>query len=97
MNYIYDLPQGWQSATSKDDLFTIENFEKESLAKGYKLSSAIDTNFFSLKVFEASKESVKFPWIILVRSSFNKFAIYTASLPAFLECCSKLLQKDVSA
>lgn len=97
MNYIYDLPQGWQLATSKDTLFSTTGVEAEAVNKGYKLSSTIDTTFFTLKVFEGNLDKEKYPWVIVVRTAFNKYVIYTTSLPAFLECCGKLLIKDVSA
>lgn len=97
MNYIYDLPQGWAQPTSKESLLDAKMIEKEALEKGYKLSTTFYTNFFTVKVFEASVDKVKFPWVMSVKSPLNAFVIYTTSLPAFLECCDKLLINDVSA
>ena len=97
MNYIYDLPHGWSLATSKDVVFSPESLEADVLRAGYKLSSTIYTNFFTVKVFEGKIGSVKYPWVLGVKSSLNSFVVHTASLPAFLECCDKLLINDVSA
>jgi len=94
VNYIYDQAKGW---TPGDASLTSVGFEQESAKQGYKLSAKFYTNFFSVKVFEAPAEKAKFPWVLLVQSSFNQFVIQTATLPAFLDCCAKLLINDVSA
>lgn len=97
MNYIYDLPNGWGHPTSKDTVFQPETVEAEATKQGYKLSTTLYTNFFTVKVFEAPMDKAKYPWVMSVKSPINQFVIHTTSLPAFLECCGKLLINDVSA
>jgi hypothetical protein len=97
LNYIYDLSNGWGRPTSKDVVFQSETVEAEALKQGYKLNATLYTNFFTVKVFEAPLDQSKYPWVMSVKSPINQFVIHTTSLPAFLECCDKLLIKDVSA
>lgn len=97
MNYIYDLPQGWVPPTSKDKVFNADTIDRDALASGYKLSSTLYTNFFTVRIFEGKVGVVPYPWVLSVKSPLNSFVVHTTNLPAFLDCCAKLLIKDVSA
>lgn len=97
MNYIYDLPQGWVPPTSKDKVFSAESVDTEALKAGYRLSSTLYTNFFTVKVYEGRVGQVSYPWVLSVKSTMNSFVVHTTNLPAFLDCCAKLLINDVAA